>query len=241
MSKIYKVKLPNFEGPMDLLLFLIRKHKIDIYDIPIAFILSEYLKYLSLMKELDLGIEGSFLETAATLMQIKIKMLLPGPSNEEEELEDPRAELVKSLLEYKKIKQASEQLAKLAEENQYYVYKEIDKATKREIQKEATSYELSELEANLYALIKVMGKYIPHTSQPVPENIRLDKIKVEDKIKFIKGMLRRKTHITFSEIIKDHTKQEIIASFLAILELARAKKITLFQTQQFAEIHIKKR
>lgn len=226
---------------MDLLLFLIRKHKIDIYDIPIAFILSEYLKYLSLMKELDLGIEGSFLETAATLMQIKIKMLLPGPSNEEGELEDPRAELVKSLLEYKKIKQASEQLAKLAEENQYYVYKEIDKATKREIQKEATSYELSELEANLYTLIKVMGKYIPHTSQPVPENIRLDKIKVEDKIKFIKGMLRRKTHITFSEIIKDHTKQEIIASFLAILELARAKKITLFQTQQFAEIHIKKR
>jgi segregation and condensation protein A len=241
MSDIYKVKLPNFEGPMDLLLFLIRKHKIDIYDIPIAFILSEYLKYLSLMEELDLGVEGSFLEIAATLMQIKIRMLLPSPLNEEEEIEDPRAELLKNLLEYKKIKEASEQLAKLAEDDQYYVYREIDKATKRELQKESTSYELGEFNADLYALIKVMGKYLPHISQPVPENIKLDKIKVEDKIKELKSILRRKTHITFSEIIKNNTKQEIIAFFLAILELARAKKITLFQNQQFGEIHIKKK
>jgi segregation and condensation protein A len=239
MNKIYEVKLPNFEGPLDLLLFLIRKHKIDIYDIPIAFILSEYLEYLSLMKELNLGNEGSFLELAATLMQIKIKMLLPSPMNEEE-IEDPRLELVNNLLEYERIKEVSEQLANLADENQYYFYREIDKTTKRELQEGAISYELGDFGGDLYALLKAMEKFLPHHSQPVPENIKLDKIKVEDKIRELKRVLRRKTHLTFSEVIKNHTREEIIAFFLAILELARAKKITLFQSQQFTEIHIKK-
>ncbi|MCD6330497.1 MAG: segregation/condensation protein A, partial [Candidatus Cloacimonetes bacterium] len=149
----YNIKLPNFEGPLDLLLYLIRKHKIDIYDIPIAFMLEEYLGYLAVMEDLNISIEGEFMEMAATLIQIKLRSLLP--RSVEEELEDPRTELMNNLLAYQKVKETTEILSELAEENRYYFYRSMDDEARKEIQQSAVSYELEQKDVDLYDLIKV--------------------------------------------------------------------------------------
>jgi segregation and condensation protein A len=239
MNKRYEIKLPNFEGPLDLLLFLIRKHKIDIYDIPIAFILSEYLKYLSVMRGLNIAIEGAFLEMAATLIQIKLRTLLPRPIAEEEE--DPRTELVSNLLEYQKIKEKAELLSNLAEENRYYFYRQIDKLTQKSIKDFAISYEIEQDSGDLYELIKALQKYVIQKPQEIPENITLEKIKVEDKIKEVSKLIKKNKKMLFSDIIRPCSKLEAIAFFLAILELIRMKKIVVFQNKRFSEIYISRR
>ena len=238
-DKKYRIKLPNFEGPLDLLLFLIRKHKIDIYDIPISFMLSEYLKYLSLMERLNISIEGEFIEMAATLIKIKLRSLLPHPVNEEEE--DLQAELVSNLVAYQKIKETVELLNNLAEENKYYFYRSIDKDTKKNIQDFAISYNIEQDSGDLYNLIKVLQKYILQHPQEIPQDIALEKFKVEDKIKAIRKILRRNKKILFSDIVQNCNRLEVITFFLAILELVRMKKITIFQNKQFSDIHIIKK
>ncbi|MCK4359308.1 MAG: segregation/condensation protein A [Candidatus Cloacimonetes bacterium] len=237
--KKYEIKLPNFEGPMDLLLFLIRKHKIDIYDIPIAFMLSEYLKYLSLMKRMNISIEGEFIEMAATLIKIKLRSLLPHPVDEEEE--DLQAELVSNLIAYQKIKETVEFLNNLAEENRYYFYRSIDRDTKKNIQNFAISYDIEQDSGDLYDLIKALQKCILQQPQEVPQNIILEKIKVEDKIKEIRKILRKNPKVLFSNIVKSCSRLEIVTFFLAILELVKMRKITVFQNKQFSEIQISKK
>ena len=225
---------------MDLLLFLIRKHKIDIYDIPIAFILNKYLRHLSIMRQLNIAVEGTFLEMAATLIQIKLRTLLPKLVENEAE-EDPRAELVNNLLQCQKIKEGTVLLNDLAEENRYYFYRQIDKATRKKLESIGTSYEIDEDSGNLYELIKAFQKFVLKKPQEIPENIILEKIKVEDKIKELRRLLRKNKKILFSDIMQKCSKLEIITFFLAILELLRLKKISVFQNKQFSEIHISKR
>jgi len=235
----YKIKLPNFVGPLDLLLYLIRKHKIDIYDIPIAFMLEEYLKYLAVMEDLNISIEGEFMEMAATLIQIKLRSLLP--RSVEEEQEDPRTELVNNLLAYQKVKETTEILSELAEENRYYFYKSMDDDARKEIRHSAVSYELEQKNVDLYDLIKVLQKFIIQKPQEITENISLDEYKVEVKIKELRKLLRSHKKILFSDLVKHCSRIEIIAFFLAILELMKRKKVSVFQSKQFSDIHINKR
>jgi segregation and condensation protein A len=235
----YNIKLPNFEGPLDLLLYLIRKHKIDIYDIPIAFMLEEYLKYLAVMEDLNISIEGEFMEMAATLIQIKLRSLLP--RSVEEDLEDPRTELVNNLLAYQKVKETTEILSELAEENRYYFYRSMDEDARKEIQQSAVSYELEQKDVDLYDLIKVLQKYIILKPQEISEDISLDEYKVEVKIEELKKLLRKHKKILFSDLIKNCNRIELIAFFLAILELMKRKKVSIFQSAQFSDIHINKR
>ena len=235
----YNIKLPNFEGPLDLLLYLIRKHKIDIYDIPIAFMLEEYLKYLAVMEDLNISIEGEFMEMAATLIQIKIRSLLP--KSVEEDLEDPRTELVNNLLAYQKVKETTEMLSELAEENRYYFYRSMDDDARKEIQQSAVSYELEQKDVDLYDLIKVLQKYIIQKPQEISEDISLDEYKVEVKIEELSKLLRTHKKILFSDLIKNSSRIELIAFFLAILELIKRKKVSIFQSAQFSDIHINKR
>ena len=232
----YNIKLPNFEGPLDLLLFLIRKHKIDIYDIPIAFMLEEYLTYLNAMEDLNISIEGEFMEMAATLIQIKLRSLLP--RSVEEDLEDPRTELVNNLLAYQKVKETTEILSGLAEENRYYFYRSMDDDVRKEIQQSAVSYELEQKNIDLYDLIKVLQKYIIQKPQEISEDISLDQYKVEIKIKELSKLLRSHKKILFSDLIKNSSRIELIAFFLAILELIKRKKVSIFQSAQFSDIHI---
>jgi segregation and condensation protein A len=235
----YNIKLPNFEGPLDLLLYLIRKHKIDIYDIPIAFMLEEYLKYLAVMEDLNISIEGEFMEMAATLIQIKLRSLLP--RSVEEDLEDPRTELVNNLLAYQKVKETTEILSELAEENRYYFYRSMDEDARKEIQQSAVSYELEQKDVDLYDLIKVLQKYIIQKPQEIAEDISLDEYKVEVKIEELTKLLRKHKKILFSDLIKNCNRIELIAFFLAILELMKRKKVSIFQSTQFSDIHINKR
>ena len=232
----YNIKLANFEGPLDLLLFLIRKHKIDIYDIPIAFMLEEYLTYLNAMEDLNISIEGEFMEMAATLIQIKLRSLLP--RSVEEDLEDPRTELVNNLLAYQKVKETTEILSGLAEENRYYFYRSMDDDVRKEIQQSAVSYELEQKNIDLYDLIKVLQKYIIQKPQEISEDISLDQYKVEIKIKELSKLLRSHKKILFSDLVKHCSRIEIIAFFLAVLELMKRKKVSVFQSNQFSDIHI---
>lgn len=241
MSKLYKIKLPNFEGPLDLLLYLIRKHKIDIYDIPISFILKEYLEHLSLMEELNIAIEGEFMEMVATLMQIKLRSLLPKRHDEEEEAEDPRTELVKNLLAYKKMRESAELLENLAEENSRYFYPPLDKHFKQEIQNNATSYNIDRDEGNVFDLIQALQKHLLLKPQEIPETVDLEEYKIEDKMEIIEKLLEKQEKIIFSKLIQNTNRLETITVFMAILEMIKRSFITIYQSKEFSEIHIRKR
>lgn len=241
MPQLYKIKLPNFEGPLDLLLYLIRKHKIDIYDIPISFILKEYLEHLSLMEDLNIAIEGEFMEMVATLIQIKLRSLLPKRQNEEEELEDPRAELVKNLLAYKKMRESAEMLENLAEDNSKYFYPPMDKIFKQEMQNNATSYDIDRDEGNVFELIKALQKHLLLKPQEIPEKITLEEFKIEDRIVKIVEILKHKKKIVFSALIQESNRLEIITLFMAVLELIKRSYISVYQSNDFSEIYIKKK
>jgi len=220
-----QVTLPVFEGPLDLLLHLIKQNKIDIYDIPIALITKQYLEYLELMKELDIEIASEFLLMAATLIYIKSKMLLPKQEQTEEE-EDPRKELVEQLIEYEKIKKASNFL-----KEQYLIW---SKAFPRNTSQEEELFleELSIFDL-LQALKKILDKPEPKIYVPV------ETVKVEEKIEQILNVLRLHKSITFQELFEHNSSRlEIIVTFLALLELLRLRLVKAYQKNPFGEILI---
>ena len=231
----YKVKLEIFEGPLDLLLYLIKKEEIDIYDIPIAKITDQYLEYLEMMKLLDLDIAGEFIVMAATLMQVKSKMLLPPEEVPEEEMqeEDPRAELVKRLLEYKKFKEVADELAsKEAMAGQLYSRKDEEKPV---FESEDSPF----FEASIFDLLTAFSKILKEVPKETFYKLVKDEFTVGEKIHDIFHILVNKPKIYFSKLFSQaKSKMEIIVTFLAILELIRLKEILIIQKQPFAEIEI---
>ncbi len=231
----YNVKLDIFEGPLDLLLFFIQRDEINIYDIPIASITEEYLEYVEIMHQMKLSIAGEFLEVAAMLMRIKVKMLLPKEKNDEEEIEDPRTELVDMLLEYKKFKLAADNLRK-KEKRQFGYQKPAIK--KKEVQVEYTP-DLSELS------IVDIGLTFKKILKNMPENKKYEvkrvKITITKQINYIKEFLEQSTQFSFSELTKKLTnKIEVIATFLAILEMIKNGLIKVMQQNQGQELLIEK-
>lgn len=228
----YKVKLDIFEGPLDLLLYLIKKDEVNIYDIPIAKILGEYLRYIELMKMLDLNVAGEFIVVAATLMQIKSKMLLPAEEKtEEEELEelDPRAELVKKLLEYKRYKEAAVMLRKKEEYRREHFVR---------LQKE-TPQEDVYFEANLFDLISAFSKALKDVPKELFLEVIKDEFSIEQKIHDVLHYLINEPKISLFDLFnRAKNKFEIIAIFLSILELIRLKEIIIVQKGLFKEILI---
>lgn len=225
-----QVALPQFEGPLDLLLHLIRENKIDIYDIPIALITKQYLDYLDLMKEFNLDIASDFLTMAANLIYIKSKMLLPKPEQVEEE-EDPRQELVEQLLEHMKFKEIS----KVLKEKYEFWSKAFTRKTSQED-------EIFIQEINVFDLLTALKRII----QKVEPKIYLKKetVNIEDKIEEIISLIQLKKTVMFDEIFERSrknsfiTKLEIIVTFLAILELIRLKIIRASQSKPFDKIII---
>jgi segregation and condensation protein A len=234
----YQVKLRSFEGPLDLLLYLIRKNEIDIYDIPIAEITRQYLEYLELMRELNLDIAGEFLVMAATLLYIKSKMLLPQEEiNLEEEIpeEDPRQELVKRLLEYKKFKEVA-QLLKEREEEGSVVFKRFVPEGERNLEFEE---EIQGFEASVFDLISAFTKVMKNIPKEEFQVVLEEEYSVEEKIDFILSLLDQKGVIYFSSIWKRiRNRMEAVVFFLALLELIRLKKILIRQIGLFGEIKI---
>lgn len=229
----YKIKLEMFEGPLDLLLHLIRKEELSISDIPMTRITEQYLEYLNLMEMLDLDIAGEFLVMAATLMHIKSKMLLPpDPEGIETDEEDPRAELVRRLLQYKAFKEAAERL-KAQEEMQSGIFGRFG------VEPEISPADIPIADVTLFELLEAFNKVLKSIPKEVYHEVVRDEYTVAEKVHEIFHELARTPKIYFSSIFeRARTKVEAITIFLAILELIRLKEVLATQDKQFGEIEI---
>lgn len=224
-------KLEAFEGPLDLLLMLIKKNKIDIYDIPISDILEQYLEVMSQMEDLDLEQSSEFLVLAATLLQIKSKMLLPKEEDEEPE-EDPRAELVKRLVEYRKIKESLEFFREHENEGSKMFFKLPDV-----IERPAAPINYSQLTLeNLLEAYKNsfsrMERKMPPPKRSFSGIVGHEKVSVREKVRGIWNKLIGKGRMIFKDIFKGvKTKPEAVAAFLAVLEMIKMNKIAIEQEE----------
>jgi len=239
----YKIQLPIFEGPLDLLLYLIKKEEINIYDIPIAKITKQYLKTIELMKELDLEIAGEFILMAATLIQIKVRMLLPKEADmTEEEEEDPRAELVKKLLDYKRFKEVAESLISIEErQRRYFPHSNFDWA-KNYIHVQGISNEELLKDISLYDLFKAFKTALDKAPKVTTHEIQSIPITVDEQIDFLINELEVKKRLAFSDVMaKLHERALIIVTFIAILELIKTHRIIVQQAESFGELWIIKR
>jgi segregation and condensation protein A len=240
MEADYKVKLEVFEGPLDLLLYLIKKEEVDIYDIPIERITNQYMEYLSLMQLLNLEVAGEFLVMAATLMYIKSRMLLPADQqvtdSEAEEGEDPRWELIRQLVEYKKFKEAALQLARCEEEQANVFTRTGDTGI------EVAAAEVPLAEVSIFDLITAFNEVLKKAS--VREDFREiyeEQFTVSDKIEEILYTLRDRSEIRFLDLFSESaSRAEVVVTFLALLELIRLKRLRVRQTEAFGEINVVK-
>lgn len=232
----YKVELEVYSGPLDLLLYLIKKEEVDIYDIPIARITEQYLAYLETLERLDPALVGDFLVMAATLMYIKSQMLLPLSPSEEEE-EDPRWELVKQLLEYKKFKETASELERFRREREKKFARTVKPLTQSAPGGEEEILSLEE--ANPWELLNIYTRLLKETLLEVPAVITLEGTTVEEYMNHITERLRSKEVFNFLELVPPPRKgMEIIGAFLALLELVRLLKARVHQESNFKDIEI---
>ena len=232
----YRCNLDIFEGPLDLLLHLIKEQKMDIYDIRIAEITKQYLSYLDLLSELNLEMVGEYLVMAAELAKIKSKTLLPIPETEEDVLtaagEDPRAELMRRLLEYQRYKEAAFELRQ-KEYDQQQIFSRTG-----EVVLENSEEELL-IEANVFDLLTAFQKVLKEKSFKKNYEIKVTTLSVSDRISGILEILNASESVTFDSLFTSlNTKQEVIVTFLAILELMRMQLIGSQQARQFDVIRI---
>jgi len=234
----YAIKLDIFEGPLDLLLYLIKKNEIDIYNIPIALITEQYLHYLNMIKSLNLDLAGEYLVMAATLIHIKSKMLLPVPEepSDEESEDDPRFELIKQLLEYQTFKEAAADLGKRPLlERDVFVWSAPQPA---EIEKSDTEEE-EFIEVSIFELIEAFHDLVSRIDKNELLEIDLEKMSITDIINDVMERLTREKNLTFDELIGEKTnRRNVIYTFLAILELIRLKMIKAYQTSAFGVIRV---
>jgi len=233
-SHPYTVRLETFEGPLDLLLHLIRKNELDIMDIPIALITEQYLEYMKLMKELNLDVAGDYLLMASTLLHIKSKMLLPVSTEEEEEGgEDPRAELVRRLLEYQKFKEAAGELDRRPLKGRDIFVRTVP-PDPQEPQEEG------KMEVSLFDLLEALRQVLARVSPEAVHEVMLEPITVEQRVHEILSLLQReKRSIAFHSLFKERvTRRMIVVTFLAILERVKMKQIRLYQMAPFETIRL---
>ena len=232
----YKIRLDVFEGPLDLLLYLIKKNDIDICDIPIAVITEQYMEYIEVMKTLDLDIVGDFLVMAATLMQIKSRMLLPPDPLAAEEPADPRDELVQRLQEYQKFKQIAEEFKAREAYRQSLFQRVVDQEQLDQIKEE---YQEVTFEASLFDLINSLSAALAKVPEKKSYDIQKEEYTVEGKIHTIVHLLLDCQRISLLELFaKANSKREMVVPFIAVLELIRLKEIVALQRRQFDDIEI---
>ena len=224
-----KITLGEFEGPLDLLLYLIRQEQVNIYDIPVARIADEYLRYLNLMQELDIALAGDFLVMAAQLIELKSRMLLPrDPLLElEEEFVDPRAELVDRLLEHQKFKAAAEMLwSRATVEQAVFTRAELD-----------TDKNNPEVVVGLFDLLRVFQEILARQKAAALLEIERDEMSMAEMIERLRNMVRSAGELNLMSFFEQsRSRRELVLVFLSVLELVRLNEITLFQRETFGEI-----
>ncbi len=228
----FHFKLPVFEGPLDLLLHLIKDQKVDIYDIPIVHITRQYMDYIKLLKELNLEIAGEFLVMAATLIHIKSKMLLPPEEKAEEEpVEDPRAELVQRLLEYQAYKESSSDLRRRED-----IWKNVFRRSLPDKDDYEFEPEPMLFEANAYDLISVFKKLLEKAPEQALEITR-ETLTVADRINYIVERIENEQGVRFEDLFKDgDSRLLLVVSFLALLEAVRLGLVKIYQEDSFGQI-----
>ncbi len=236
---VYEIKLPVFEGPLDLLLHLIRKDELNIYDIPIAVITGKYIEYLELMRSFNLDIAGEFLVMAATLVHIKSIMLLPVKETADSETEDmdesdPRQSLIQQLLEYKKYKKMAAILAQ-KEFQQSKVFTRNIQSTDSITKKDDNEFIL---DATLFDLLDAFNNILKNKEHIVHEIMQEEEFTLEEKIDEILKKTRIKQYLQFDELFISQSRINSIVLFLALLELIRLKKVRIHQTTIFGTIRI---
>lgn len=229
----YKINLDNiFEGPMDLLIYLIKKHEVDIYDIPIALITDQYLSYLELMKSMNIDLAGDFILMAATLTQIKSRMLLPAHEDNVSD-EDPRAEIIEPLMQYLQMKSAAEHLSARDILGENTFVRSTDK------EDYPISHDEEIINVGLFELIDAFQKILKNVSADVKLEFTADRISVKDKIAELVEIFEKQKSITFNELFaSDAGKSDIILTFLAILEMVKLRLVRLAQHVQTGIIRL---
>ncbi|MBW1893450.1 MAG: segregation/condensation protein A [Deltaproteobacteria bacterium] len=229
----YKVRLDVFEGPMDLLVYLIKKAEVDIYDIPIALITEQFIAYIEWMKSMNIDLAGDFLVMAATLAQIKSKMLLPDHDSDEDEEEDPRMEIARPLAEYLSISSAASRLS----ERDMLGKDTFAGQPKRE--DFLVDNDDRMIKVGLFELIDAFQSILEKVSGDHTIDLTADRISVKDRISEIADILEENGSVTFNELFKDHiTKNDLIVTFLAILEMAKIALIRIAQHVQTGIIRV---
>lgn len=223
-----KIFLGDFEGPLDLLLHLIRQEQVSIYDIPVARITDEYLRYLRVMQEMDIAVAGDFLVMAATLIELKTKMLLPrDPLAEQAEEDDPRSDLVNQLLEYQKYKAAAQMLWSRATVEQA-VFK------RAEIETDKNNPEVA---VGLFDLLKVFQNILARHKEEVLMEIEREEISMAEMLDRLRNMVMSTSELNLRVFFeRAKTRRELVLAFLSVLELVRTTEVRLFQKETFGDI-----
>ena len=233
-SSLYKVSLETFEGPLDLLLHLIKKNDIDIYDIPIALVLEQYLEYLELAKELNIDLAGDFLLTAAELLLIKSRLLMPQDEEGEEEGPDPREELVRRLLEYQRYKQAGKELL-----GRSMLGRDVFKRGSLE---ETPGTEKGELDADLTSLLLAFQSVLKRLPRQQAYEIEGERASVADKILALTERLQEAHELKFEKLFDlEKGREDVVVTFLALLEMAKMHMLLIRQGSRYDEIFITSR
>ncbi len=235
----YRVRLECFEGPMDLLVFLIRKHEIDIYDIPIALIADQYLEYARGIEALDLEQAGDFLLMAATLLQIKSRLLLPRPEGADEEWEDPRTELVEKILEYMQFKEIADRMRQLEERSGSQAERGFSEVELYRRQEE----EEPEVEATVHELILAFSRMLERRPPPEPvHRVPREKVTSAGRAADIRRLLAHRRRVLFSELFQgEESRLYLVVTLVALLEMAKGGEIAVEQESLFGEIFIGRR
>lgn len=238
----YKVILETFEGPLDLLMHLIEKEKVDIYDIPIARITDQYIEYIKNIQTVDLNLTSEFLVMAATLLEIKSRMLLPVNNIEGEQLEmeeiDPREELVRRLLEYKKFKLAAEKLKTKGDVQNRIYYKQKEELDEF-MGQDSLELEKIDFKELVIAYFNILNKCKEDTLEVELTEIQRDELTIDECMNNISEIIKLNEKIKFEELFNENmTKTRVVIVFLSLLELIKLKTIKVVQEENFGEIVI---
>jgi segregation and condensation protein A len=236
---MYKVKLNQFEGPLDLLLFFIKRDELNIYDIPIAQLTKEFLEYVNLIKILDLEVAGDFILMASTLMHIKVRMLLPREIDEKGEEIDPRAELVRALLEYKRYKEMSEELSFFESNQRRKRFRGNFSGDIKEIPQE---YNILLKNVSIYDLAKAFRFAIEQIKNEPVHQVQKLNVSIDEQMDFIENKLEEYPELHFLQLIENiREKIRIIVTFVALLEMIKVGKLIIKSTKLFNDFIIMKK
>jgi len=235
---LYKIKLEQFEGPLDLLLFFIKRDELNIYDIPISKITKEFLEYVNLIKLLDLEVAGDFILMASTLMHIKVRMLLPREVDEKGEEIDPRAELIQALLEYKRYKEMSEELSFFESNQRKINYRGNFSADEKESPPE---FEVLLKNVTIFDIAKAFKKAIDNIKPEVFHEISKTNITIDEQIAYIMDRLEKAAELSFLSLVEGmNEKIRIVITFVALLELTKMGMVGIKESPNFNDFLLMK-